>query len=159
MAAGWKSNSKTLANTVDGLSGLFIATGSRVFGSFSTQLNPSVAATWITGVFETLWTKSRHEISPRSTRRNEFSTRQPTGADRSTSIVLTVDGFSKDFKVFNLFYFLFSSVPRYFSFSFISRDDWKTIEDNCCEIDDGWIYMLSWFGRNINIFRNNHVCF
>lgn len=51
MAAGWKSNSKTLANTVDGLSGLFIATGSRVFGSFSTQLNPSVAATWITRGF------------------------------------------------------------------------------------------------------------
>lgn len=90
-----------------------------------------------------LWTKSRHEISPRSTRRNEFSTRQPTGADRSISIVSR-----------RILRFLIPSIFSHrflgISFSFISCDDWKTIEDNCYEIDSGWIYMLSWFGDGRN---------
>lgn len=144
MAAGWKSNSKTLANTVNGLSGLFIATGSRVFGSFSTQLNPSVAATWITEVFETpLDEKSSRNFTSIDTEKRVLDTVQPTGADRSISIVSR-----------RILRFLIPSIFSHrflgISFSFISCDDWKTIEDNCYEIDGGWIYMLSWFGDGRN---------
>lgn len=97
MGAGWKSNSKTLANTVDGLSGLFIATGSRVFESLFHSLTGAWRPRGSHGFSKPLRRKVVTKFRP--DRHGETSSRHanqpvcwPFNFDS-----LTVDAFSKDF--------------------------------------------------------------
>lgn len=97
MGAGWKSNSKTLANTVDGLSGLFIATGSRVFESLFHSLTGAWRPRGSQRFSKPLGRKVVTKFRP--DRHGETSSRHanqpvcwPFNFDS-----LTVDAFSKDF--------------------------------------------------------------